>query len=156
MLTARLELILMLRQPGGTNMPKFDVKYAVALVGAALAMLVLFLILTRQPQPLDTQAAVQVQARQDVQKMIDEDMAAAKAQAELNAMIRQAEMDAADNVLNSMAVDANLAEPLMVDELPSATAAAESQEPAEPAQSNVLSRGIYLRGGTKQDPAGKD
>jgi len=132
-------------------MPDFNKKYLAALVGAVLVIVAVFVILARQPQKLDSDAAAREQARQDVQRMIEEDMAAAKAQADFNAMMRQAELEAADNILNAVTGEQNVAEPLPLDELPSPETNGQSEEPDEPAQSNVLSRDIYLRGKSKQE-----
>lgn len=133
-------------------MPDFDKKYLAALVVAAVAIVAAFLLVARQPVSSNPEAAAQEQARQDVQKMIEEDMAAAKAQAEMNAMIRQAEMEAADNMLNAITGESNVADPLPIDDLPVAGANGQLEMPPETAtadQSNVLSRDIYVRGKDK-------
>lgn len=131
-------------------MPDFDKKFVASLLSGALIVAAAFFILVRQPAKIDPQAAVLEETKLDLQKMIEEDRAAAKAQAEFNAMMREAEMNAADDILNSMTAETNLTQPLLTDEAPIVENSAQPDEPA--AQSNVLSRDIYLRGAKEKSP----
>ena len=127
-------------------MGNYDKKHVALFVIAAAALVALFFTLAREAPPPNPEAAAVKAAQQDVQRMYEEDLAAAKASAEFNAQMRQAEMEAAENMLNAIAPEPAVPDPVLEEEVPPAQA---GEEVNAVGQSNVLSRDVYVRGAGK-------